>query len=735
MSGAVRISAARNDALSSYLKAIAILRLLSSRRGISVRGAWRDGALELYGISRLDLEIFFLDSYQPTPILNPWNSGAGFDGKSRLQTAGKTLDRVAAESSRWPEYATALAVAREVIDEFENTTGGDLKRDILLRLRCRYSDVALEWLDAAVLIGGTRLAFPTLLGTGGNDGHLDFSINFAKRALDVVSSKAIASRHVLLRDALDGTADAQLVKGIFGQYQLGAGDYINPWDYVLAIEGAIAFAGSVSRRFPEGSDRPSIPFQFDAVAAGYASASDDEDTRGELWLPAWRGQATYEAVRKMLRGGRVDLVTDQRGVARSESHLANAAADSLAALEAAQTYGVASGIESFGRVVVAKRNGLSFGATYVGRVMVADRPEIAALSRDTRTWVHRAAKLGLGAAGQAALRTYNEGMIDYATDPKVSTLQQTIAALADLDNAVALSRGEHRPIPFLPAEIFDTLDAGLETASPRAQLEHRVARALTSIGARRREHRLRYKIGRVTFEVRGDVYDAQRRFTWKPDVRDTLSEVFVRAIREATSTPTSDEGGFAARLRGSSGVTLDDLARLLAGGVDWARIKTVLRAYSIIEPTIPKLRAEPTSDPTTQPLVLTDAMSRKAERRLVVPVAFAALKTLVYGFRPNETVADTAYAKTTYLDDETAHQLEAGKTQRALHGAFNRLRAAGADVRDFRLASIERSAESTFIAGLFVPIKPKTARDLLRQILLERSSTSIEYTRPHEEIA
>jgi hypothetical protein len=55
--------------------------------------------------------------------------------------------------------------------------------------------------------GGAELFFPPLLGTGGNDGRLDFSTNFHQRLLDVMGTsdnnraRSVAIARDLLADA------------------------------------------------------------------------------------------------------------------------------------------------------------------------------------------------------------------------------------------------------------------------------------------------------------------------------------------------------------------------------------------------------------------------------------------------------------------------------------------------------------------------------------------------------
>jgi CRISPR-associated protein Csx17 len=706
----LRLGGARADSLLGYLKAIATLRLFSTQMDNTVRAAWERGALTLHEVSRDRLVNFFIEEYAPTPVLNPWNSGAGFDAKSRTQEAGKTLDRLNAQPhARWRSYQETLRRARGIVSEFGDMDEKGAKQQIVTRLRATLSDAAIEWIDAAVLIGKEHLGFPILLGTGGNDGRLDFSINFLQRLLDVVGTEALATREQLFLDAVEGTSNAALSKGILGQYQLGAGGYNNPWDLVLAIEGAIAFAGSITRRFASDGDRPSAPFQFVSTAVGYAAASNEEEDRGELWLPQWRGAATYPAIRSLLRNGRVQLLTPQPGATKGIRVFgASSAADSIAAVQAAQTLGVSSGIASFGRIVVAQRNGLAFGATYVGQIAVDDRPEIAALSRDVRTWVTRVSRLELGAAARAALREYQEGIVAYAGRPSREAFIAMLASLADLDDSVA-SKKDLRPLPWLQTSLHHDIDAMKDES-----IEDRLARSSTSVGWRQQARRLRYRISRVAFDERTnkESYDAAAKPLWRFGVADTCTALLARAVREAAVAPTDETNGFAAHFGGSIGLPIDDFARLVAGEINWSRLKQRLRAYSIIEPY-----AWPRAASRTE--IKTGA---EPGARARIPVAFAALKTLMHGYlRRGEDGAPLPEVHGTFLDAETAVQLVANTDilrSRALAGAYARLRSAGADVRDFHSITIDRDRVAAYAVALMTPAGRATREALWRRCRL-----------------
>ena len=73
--------------LASYLKALGVLRLVSSpgnnvngeAADSAARGWWQNERFHLR--TRLDRKAllrFFLDDYAPSPIISPWNGGSGF---------------------------------------------------------------------------------------------------------------------------------------------------------------------------------------------------------------------------------------------------------------------------------------------------------------------------------------------------------------------------------------------------------------------------------------------------------------------------------------------------------------------------------------------------------------------------------------------------------------------------------------------------------------------------------
>jgi len=87
---------------------------------------------------------------------------------------------------------------------------------------------------------------------------------------------------------------------------------VNPWDYILMIEGALLFAGSVARRLgANATAKAAFSFSVESVAIGYGSATASEETtdgsRAELWLPLWGTATSLGELRQLFAEGRAQL--------------------------------------------------------------------------------------------------------------------------------------------------------------------------------------------------------------------------------------------------------------------------------------------------------------------------------------------------------------------------------------------------------------------------------------------
>ncbi len=387
----VRLPGCTPEPLMAYLKALGILRLVSEQKDSAARGFWKDDLFWLRSTLDPDaLVTFFLEEYSPTPIVAPWAGGSGFFKKDN-QKAVEALRN--SRSSRVRPYAGVIESVHAII---EDERIGDKPRDeekarLIRRYRRELPDNVIAWMDTAMVIQGDGQAFAPLLGTGGNDGRLDFTQNFMQRVVALGLHKD---------GPVDDASRAQLNQALFmtpailnnasvGQFAPGGaggpnatqgmeGDPIdNPWSFILMIEGALMLGGATSRRFGVSqTTRASFPFTVRAVAAGFDSPAQKEaGSRGELWLPLWSRPTHVSELSSLFGEGRAEV---SGRPARNGTDFARAAA-SLA---------VDRGISEFRRIGFLRRSGKNFLATPLGRHVVAERTGVDLL-REIDPWFDR----------------------------------------------------------------------------------------------------------------------------------------------------------------------------------------------------------------------------------------------------------------------------------------------------------------------------------------------------------
>jgi CRISPR-associated protein Csx17 len=261
----------------------------------------------------------------------------------------------------------------------------------------------VEWLDAAIAISsdGSR-AFAPVLGTGGNEGRLDYTNNFMERLSELLIApvKKTPVRDLLanalfgrLSDGLQGIAVGQYDPGRAGGFNQGERIEVeavaNPWNTVLTLEGAASWVGGIYRR--QGAAYRSFlcsPFTVRSSAVGYGSASgkDKENARAEIWTPLWGNPSRFREVAMLLREGRasVDGKPAQNG---------------LEFAEAAGMLGVDRGIDAFVRYSLLKRRGDSYIALPAGKFPVQYR-STADLVRELTPFVDAGGRAAKGSGGE-----------------------------------------------------------------------------------------------------------------------------------------------------------------------------------------------------------------------------------------------------------------------------------------------------------------------------------------------
>lgn len=618
------------EPLMGYLKALGMLRLVSEQQADPLaKGFWRNNEFVLQ--SRLDaneLIDFFMTRYEPTPIFSPWNGDGGFlsDSGAAYETIEKIKSLETKRLARMQRFiddlrstaslnqlGAARAESKTLQDQYNEKykTKADkwkkkaterekeeyatitkkiksIKQSLIFMLRNEYPNESLAWLDSCLAINKDEIAMSPVLGSGGVDGRMEFSANYLANVIEIVSND---NSSTWLKKSLLGDGSPALVNTSVGQFAPGAvgganatqgmeGDSIvNPWDYVLMIEGVVLLAGSVSRKLGiNQSPRAVFPFTVYSQAAGESSLGQKEskEARGEIWLPLWARPAGIGEIQQVLSEGRAELRAKQ-------SYSAVDFARAVAGL------GIDRGILSFSRQGFLKRNGLAFIATPLGRFDVHARAQVDLL-RGIDRWLDKfrsACKVGQkGEAPSritAALHGIDSAIFDYC---RYGGRRQFQAILIELGRAERelmrdgrwAEKNSVRPLHGLSADWID--------ASRDASLEFKLALALAGIRSNGEIGPLRANLEPVHVGLRkdGGTYanwaEKGRAVVWnQSSLTANLTAVLTRRIQDAAR-----QGRSRLPLWSPYTVSLETVAAYLAGQTDDKRLEELLWGLVLIDP-------------------------------------------------------------------------------------------------------------------------------------------------------
>lgn len=573
------------EPLMAYLKALGILRLVAEQKDPDARGWWKNDVFWLRStLDRDALMTFFVKEYKPTPIVAPWAGGSGFfkkDNKAAVQAlAGSTVPRV-------DLYRKVIQSVHAILGEEKvgDKPKDDDKDRLIRRYRRELPDEVVAWIDAAMVLQRDGQGFAPLLGTGGNDGRLDFTQNFMQRIIALGLNKeagGVAQAQTWLDNTLF-SSQATLSSASVGQFAPGRaggpnatqgmeGDSTdNPWDFILMIEGTLMLAGAAVRRLGvTGSARAAFPFTVSAVAAGFDSpASKDEvDSRGELWLPLWTRPTSAGELRQLFGEGRAEV---SGRAARDGADFARAVAG----------LGVDRGISGFNRLGFLKRSGKAFLAAPLGRFEVVARTGVDLL-RKVDPWLERFR----GAAGDktapprfgSAVRRIDSAVFDFCKYGGAAFFQKIVVALGmaerELANAERFREAKRlRPLAGLSSEWVSAADDG--------STEFAVARSLAFIhDSESRIGPLRANLDPVDWQKRCRAWaEKERRVVWNAaDLATNLANVLQRRMMDGARAGCE-------RLPLASRYTapLDAIAAFIAGDLDDQRIEELIWGLMLID--------------------------------------------------------------------------------------------------------------------------------------------------------
>lgn len=654
------------EPLGSYLKALGVLRLVAEQADPTVTGAWSASGFVLWSrLDRQQLNRFFLNDYQPSPIATPWNGAGGFyfreDSKTGRRTTATAATRALASvagsaAKRLAPLRAAVAVAKRAVDRFglEASPKDDEKHRLVQHLRDRLDDPAVAWLDAVLVVGASALAFPPVLGTGGTEGALDFASNLYQRLAELfgfADGEPTQASPQQLDAALFGLPTSGLTRAAIGQFDpRGAGgqnaapgfdaiSLVNPWDFVLLLEGTLLLASATTRRLENATSGSLVyPFSVRAVGADYASsdASDEDGTRHELWLPLWEAGTRRDELARLFGEGRAD-VHRRRAV-----HAVDFA-------RAVGALGVDRGIAEFARFGFHQRNGKSYFATPLGRWRVRRNPHTDLIDAPIARWIdglrRAASKKNAPATWGRAAKGVETAVFRLARAGNPAAVQALLGALANAEQVLSTSASGrasiHSPVPGLGGDWLRLADDG--------SVEHQLAMSLACTRVRERLTRARWSTSeRTSWSATQD-----HRTVWgaRPLVAG-LAAVVLREEVESAQLPSAQRPPTRAPSGSPPAPASGAIHAFLTGRSSDAKLEALIRAYSLVRPSAGRVAR------------------RGASTRSYVPAAFALCALAHHRIVPGV--------------DEPIHRsvgvvraLVAGQVQRATEIAVRRLLAAG----------------------------------------------------------
>lgn len=754
----IQLPGCRPEPLASYLKALGILRLLvEQRKDPGLKVFWDGTTFSLKtALTADEIVQFFVNEYQPTPIVSPWNGGSGFspnDNQDALKKIlGSTESRldpyreVIRNVQTWPEIPRSPDSLGALADVFRNELGrlkagkkrtlyekhlevvstlpkslssagtlpleqvealakkgdptskkwwgsvkkarseilknarGAGKETLLQTCRARLPESALMWFDAACSIrSGNTPAFNPLLGSGGNEGRLDFSNNFMQQVVELIFRKSQAERASLLRASLFQEPVTGMITASIGQFDPGnAGGFnqgngvetkdfkINPWDFVLMIEGSLVFASAVVKRCAaDPSAQLSSPFTVRQSNVGFSSSAQQEQGRGELWLPMWSAPAGLPEILQLFREGRAQV---GRKPART----------GLDFTRAVGTLGVSRGISTFTRYSFLERRGKSYVALPAGRIPVHLRPvlhyleELDPLLRQfdqfLRLFPNIPARL------TSLRRRIDQRTFDCCLDPSPSQFRTLLSTLGEVERELAQRDRAKKPVLQKP---LSGLSPKWVSLCDDGSIEVRLAAALASI-------RVTGGVGPIRSNLSGvdpakpwqwDVGSGQK-FWFGSNIAERLGGVLARRFLDAEKTSTQE-----IPLDGRLGVSSAEVMSFIRGETDDQVVEDSLWGFMLIDWSkggLNEIRAE----------------WRKKGLDSPVSATYAILKLFFTG--------RNIQGKKVRDEPRLVPLLKAGKVQDAVATAFRRLKVS--DLKPIPFDPDTTLSSTRLLAGLVIPV-------------------------------
>lgn len=589
--------------LATYLAALGVLRICATQYHDQVRGAFAQAGFLVEGIDEQELLRLLLEVWAPTPALTPWNNASGFYQSSKGRMATEAMEVVvASDAPRLSLLVRTIRQVRQLIATagYREAPEKDEKAAFLTLLRSVLPDDAIAWVDAVAVVDGDDARMMPVLGSGGNEGVLDYSGLFLRSLVDTVLGDRLRSER-LLRSALFATSTRELIGRPGGQFDPGtAGGFNtgpgfeskdlpnNPWIFLLLIEGSLVWASGIASRqqgIDSGYRFAVSPFTVRHRAAGYGSAGQHDDdpqrVRAEVWVPVWRRAAGLSEVARFIAEGRVEVSGPKRDAIR--------ATDSIDFVDAVASLGVDRGVDSFVRYAFIKRRGESYIALSTGVVDVRYRREIDLLRQldgeleiADRFFARFPSEQGAPAHLIGLRRAIDDARFDVAMRGGPDAMIRLVRSIGVLEMVIARrDPGKdpklYRPLGGLGSEWVEACGDGVEV---------RIAAALAAVARTGGAGPMRAYLASLNPNDLGRYAPTSRPLVWAGgDFADRLGNVLQRRLLDVSKQSDDDVARRRNPTWGVRQAGLDDVATFLSSDiVDDRAIEELLFGFTWVKP-------------------------------------------------------------------------------------------------------------------------------------------------------
>lgn len=632
----IELRGCRFEPLFSYFKALGVLRAISMQKDDSVRGLWKGNIFVLYSkMSAKELISFFLDEYKPSPVFSPWNKASGFYPQGKTSEAVEIIKKLRdSKDDRLDILRNTIRLINMVIKEATGKKPEDIddgktinkyKNEILACCRNTLPDEVINWLD---VVYGITLnikknrsiknismeydpIFAIIMVSGGNDGRLEFSVNYLKSICYAFIELDRNKARIALESSLFGKKNAQVTEDIaIGFFHPGGVEapnategfvgkkFANPWDYILMIEGILLLTGSVSRRMSRETipKEASFPFSVTGVCGGSDVIFDGEFIRnkgekkqrvkGEIWLPLWEKPYSLKELKYLFSEGRARLGR-------------KTAADGLDFARAVATLGVSRGIDRFIRYGIYKRSGDSYLAVPLSLMPVREKKlEDADLFSDIDYWLSNVRTLATDKnrpiRARKIPRLVYDSIFKYLEKADKPSFQRILVCLGKAEMVLSTNVSEDDAKRFPPLNLRHEWAEIADDGTP----EFRLAYALAGIGWTGADSNpVRMDLQPV--DIRPGKQRGHRAY-WSDRTRKTVPYVndpigFLVSILERRCVEGKKGERDLVPIGSVSDVYLEDIQRFLEGSLDYKKIIDLFLGLILIndlKPLRARIRAE-----------------------------------------------------------------------------------------------------------------------------------------------